>query len=158
MDTQYVDIMIQCLEKKEKVLEQIIRANKRQAIGLEDPKFTPDQFDETVDEKDRLIKQLEQLDNGFEKLFDRMKEELNNNKELYSDKIKRMQELIKSITDKSVEIQTQEARNKNLMMQKFASIKTKARNVRKGTAAVNKYYQSMAKLNFVDPQFMDNKK
>ena len=55
--------------------------------------------------------------------------ELENNKDFYKDQILLMKDLIRQITDKSVEIQAQEARNKELMTRKFASIKTQARNV-----------------------------
>ena len=65
--------------------------------------------------------------------------------------------LLKSITDKSVQIQSQEARNKDLMTAKFTSVKKQAREVRKGQNVVNKYYKNMTNTNYVAPQFMDNK-
>lgn len=157
MADTYVDIMLQSLEKKEKVLDEIIRLNIQQRDGLEDPDQTPDEFDEIVEAKAQLIEQLEQLDSGFEKLFERVKAELDGNKEKYADKIRSMQGHIKSITDKSVEIQAQESRNKDLMTQKFASIKQQVKQVRTGKNVADKYYKSMSKLDNVDPQFLDNK-
>ena len=158
MEETYVDIMLQSLEKKEQILDLIIRANKKQKRILESKESTPDEFDKTVEQKSQLIEQLDQLDSGFEKLFERMKQELEGNKEHYASKIKLMQEHIKSITDKSVEIQAQEKRNKSLMTAKFTEIKNQIRTVRKGTAVANKYYKSMAKLNVIEPQFMEFKK
>lgn len=157
MANTYVEIMLQSLEKKEKILDRIIVLNQRQRDGLEDPLFTPDEFDEIVEDKSRLIDQLLQLDSGFEKLFERMKEELEVNREAYADEIKSMQALIKSITDKSVQVQTQEARNKDLMTQKFASVKQQAKSVRVGGKALEQYRQNMTGVNLIDPQFMDNK-
>ena len=110
-----------------------------------------------VEEKAKLIEQLDQLDSGFEKLFERMKEELEGNKEAHKEEIRIMQQHIKSITDKSVQIQSQEARNKDLMTAKFTSVKKQAREVRKGQNVVNKYYKNMTNTNYVAPQFMDNK-
>lgn len=157
MTNTYVEIMLQSLEKKEKVLDNIILLNQRQRDGLEDPLFTPEEFDEIVEGKSKLIDQLLQLDSGFEKMFERMKEELETNREAYAGEIKRMQVLIKSITDKSVQVQTQEARNKDLMTQKFASVKQQAKSVRVGGKVLEQYRQNMTGVNLVDPQFMDNK-
>ena len=158
MQQAYVDIMIQSLKKKVQILDRIIDLNKIQKSQLEDTKSSPDEFDKTVEEKAALIEQLEQLDSGFDKLYERVKTELRNHKTLYAGKIKIMQEYIRFITDKSIEIQAQEARNRELMTQKFASIRQKAKNMRTNTKAVNKYYKNMMQLNYVAPQFLDNKK
>lgn len=157
MAETYIEIMLQSLKKKEQVLNKIIQLNGEQKMSLEDDEIGPEKFDETVEEKAKLIEQLEQLDSGFEKLFARVREELNGNKEKYADIIKHMQTCIKNITDKSIEIQMQEARNKTIMEAKFAKVRKQARQVRVGASAATKYYQSMSKLGVVDPQFMDNK-
>lgn len=102
MEQTYIDIMIQSLEKKERVLDRIIELDNVQKNQLEDPELKPDDFDEVVEEKAKLIEQLDQLDSGFEKLFERMKEELEGNKEAHREEIRIMQQHIKSITDKSV--------------------------------------------------------
>lgn len=157
MSEAYVDIMIQSLQKKMEVLDQIIELNRKQKIALEDPKLTPDAFDEIVEKKAVLIEQLTHLDSGFEKLFERMKGELEGRKELYADQIRQMQEYIRSITDKSMEIQAQESRNKDLMTKKFAGVRKQARSVRTGAQVTNRYQQMMSGANYVDPQFMDTK-
>lgn len=157
MSEQYVDIMLQSIKKKEQVLKEIIDQNHRQREILEDVNGNAEDFDATVEAKANLIEQLEQLDSGFQKLFDRMKEELEGNKENYADQIQEMKQYIRSVTDKSIEIQAQEARNKDLMTSKFASIKKQVKTMRKSSAAVNEYYKTMSKLNYVDPQFMDGK-
>ena len=157
MEQTYIDIMIQSLEKKERVLDRIIELDNVQKNQLEDTELKPDDFDEVVEEKAKLIEQLDQLDSGFEKLFERMKEELEGNKEAHKEEIRIMQQHIKSITDKSVQIQSQEVRNKDLMTAKFTSVKKQAREVRKGQNVVNKYYKNMTNTNYVAPQFMDNK-
>lgn len=153
----YIDIMLQSLEKKEVILDNIIELNKEQRNALENPNLTPDEFDEIVEAKGQLIEQLNLLDSGFEKLFDRTKEELNGHKDEHAEKIRLMQGHIKSITDKSVEIQAQESRNKDLMTKKFMIIKEQARAFRTSGRVANQYKQNMDKLNFIDPQFMDNK-
>lgn len=158
MPENYLMIMIQSLKKKIEVLDCIIDADERQKIGLEDPSLDPDDFDKIVEEKAKYIEHLELLDQGFDKLFERVKGQLNDNRELYKDEIKEMQKLITTVTEKSNKIQVQEARNKELMTQKFAKVHKQARDVRASQQAVNQYYQNMKKINYIDPQFMDNKK
>ena len=158
MQETYIDIMIQSLLKKLKVLDKIIEIDSRQSAELEQPDLSADAFDQTVEEKQKLIDQINQLDSGFDKLYERVKEELSGNKDQYADQIRTMQGLIRQITDKSMEIQAQEARNKELMMRKFAGLKTRARRVRTGYKAASQYYKNMNQTNVVDPQFLDRSK
>ena len=158
MQNTYVDIMIQSLNKKIKVLEEIKRLNLLQKGLLEDDLADADDFDKTVEDKSVLIEQLEQLDSGFDKLFERVREELKEHKDAYKDKIHKMQDCIRKITDLSIELQAQEAKNRDLMTRKFVSVRQKAKIVRTNTKAANQYYQNMMQLNYVEPQFMDNKK
>ncbi len=154
----YIAILIQSLRKKEQVLESISIINQRQKTELEDPSLDPDDFDKTVEEKAKLIAELEKLDDGFDEVFQKVRDDLTNHKEEYRDEIKTMQDLIRSLTAKSATVQGQEARNKVLMEQKFTAIKVQVRKVRSSQKVVNQYYQNMMKANLVDPQFTDSKK
>lgn len=158
MENTYIDIMIQSLNKKIQVLESIQLINFEQKELLENSEGDADEFDKTVEEKSALIEQINHLDSGFDKLFDRVKEELDGNRTAYADRIRTMQSLIRHITDLSMELQKQEARNKDLMTRKFASIRERAKTVRTSGKAVNQYYKNMMNLHYVDPQFLDNKK
>lgn len=158
MNKLYLTILKESLEKKLRILDQIIMANQEQREGLEDPNLDPDDFDQTVEKKAECIAQLEALDAGFEEVFARVKEELDGNRELYREQILEMQNLIRKVTDKSLLIQKQEAQNKELMERKFTSVRSQAREVRKSQKIVNQYYKNMMKANYTDPQFMDNKK
>lgn len=157
-ENQYILIMLQSLEKKKKVLDSIIQINKRQRNELENPSLDPDDFDKTMEEKSELIDQLELLDNGFEKVYERVRDELQENKESYRNEILKMQDYIRLLTEKSVEIQSQEARNKQLMEQKFASVKKQVREIRSSQKVVNQYYKNMMKKGYTEPHFLDNKK
>lgn len=158
MENTYVDIMIQSLQKKKKVLEEIKKQNILQKNILEEDVADAERFDKTVEDKASLIEQITQLDSGFDKLFERVKDALNENRDAYAEDIKMMQQLIREVTDLSMEVQAQEARNKDLMTRKFVSIRERAKVVRTNSKAANQYYQNMMQLNVIDPQFMDNKK
>ncbi|MDY4892259.1 MAG: flagellar export chaperone FlgN, partial [Agathobacter sp.] len=120
MPETYIAIMLQSLQKKEKVLDEIIRLDDVQKKVLTDNNCTVDEFDETVEAKSACIEQLNQLDSGFQKLYAEVETEIKDNREKYSAEIKKMQECIRSVTDKSVKIQAQEARNKELLKEKIA--------------------------------------
>lgn len=154
----YIGILLQDLRKKNQVLDMIMYANQRQKDALTDPNLDPDEFDKIVEEKAKLIERLEQLDDGFEKIYDYVREELKENKEAHKEEILEMQNLIRQLTEKSASIQAQEQRNKELMKNKFTEVKQHVREIRSSQKVVNQYYQNMMKANYIDPQFMDNKK
>lgn len=158
MQETYIDILLQSLNKKIEVLEEIVRLDELQKEQLVDEERSVDEFDATVESKAACIEQLEHLDSGFQKVYDRVSEEMKDHKEAHAEQIRTMQELIKRITDLSMQIQAQEARNKELMIQKFADVKVKAKSLRTSGKAADEYYRNMMKLNHVDPQFMEIKK
>lgn len=143
MPETYISIMLQSLQKKEKVLDEIIRLDDVQKKVLTDNNCTVDEFDETVEAKSACIEQLNQLDSGFQKLYAEVETEIKDNREKYSAEIKKMQECIRSVTDKSVKIQAQEARNKELLKEKIANVHKQATEVRKNSRAITGYYNSM---------------
>ena len=143
MPDTYIAIMLQSLKKKEQVLDEIIRLDDRQKDTLMDPECPFDVFDETVEAKSACIDQLNQLDSGFEKLYAQVAEELDQNREDYAKEIRNMQQCIRRVTDKSVKIQAQEARNKQLMKEKFSTVQKQATDVRKNSRAITGYYNSM---------------
>ena len=143
MPETYIAIMLQSLRKKEQVLDEIIRLDDRQRITLEGSERPVDEFDETVEAKSACIEQLTQLDSGFEKLYAQVAEELDQNRDNYKEEIHSMQDCIRRLTDKSVKIQAQEARNKQLMREKFSTIHRQAAEVRKNSRAITGYYNSM---------------
>lgn len=157
-DKNYINILLQDLRKKKLVLDKIIQANQKQQEALEDPNLDPNDFDVIVEEKAGLITQLEQLDDGFTQVYERVREPLQTQKEQYADEIREMQKLIRQLMERSVDIEAQEQRNKALMTQKFANVRKQVREVRSSQKVVNKYYQNMMKSKFISPQFLDDKK
>ena len=154
----YIDILLRDLKKKNQVLDTIIFANQEQKELLEDPNLDPDDFDAIVEKKAKLIDELDKLDEGFEQVYQRIKEELQENKAKYAMQIKELQGYIRQLTDKSATIQAQEQRNKEAMQKKFSEVKKQVREVRASQKVVDQYYRNMMKTGYVDPQFLDNKK
>lgn len=157
-DKEYIAILRQSLEKKSKILDLIIEKNKEQRIIFTDDTMPPERLEENLKEKGDLIDQLNQLDDGFEQVYNRVRDILGKEKEAYREDIKRMQELIREITDKSTTVQAQEQRNRELAVQKFSAVKKEIRKARTSTKAASQYYKNMANMNVVDSQFLDKKK
>lgn len=154
----YINILLQDLRKKDQILDKIIEANQKQKEALEDPNLDPDDFEAIIEEKGGLIEQLNQLDDGFEQVYARVQQELQEHTEDYRDDIREMQQLIRRLTDKSATIRVGEQRNKALMTQKFTAVKKQIREIRSSQKVVNQYYKNMMKKDTVEPQFMDDKK
>ncbi|HAN51056.1 MAG TPA: flagellin biosynthesis protein FlgN [Lachnospiraceae bacterium] len=157
-DQGYVKMLRESLEKKIAILNNIESANEDQARILSDQMSTPDEFQENLEIKGRLIAEIDRIDSGFQELFNRVKEVFSTDKESYRDDIHAMQEMIRQITDLSTHIKLQEQDNKMLAEKKFADIRSTARDIKKNERAVTSYYQNMMQLNNVNPQFMDRKK
>lgn len=155
---QYIPIMLQSLKKKNQILDSIMELNRRQREELENTALDPDDFDKTVQEKAAQIEALETLDAGFQEVYEKVRDELKDNKDAYREDIAQMQDYIRRLTEKSAAIQVDEARNKSLMEQKFAAVRKQVKEVRKSQKVVNQYYKNMMKTNYIEPQFTDKKK
>ncbi len=158
MENEYLDIMIQSLQKKAKVLDGILAKNQEQREILEREELDADALEKNMQEKSDLVDQINPLDEGFEELYARVKEVLDRERPKHTDEIAQMQRLIAEITEKSVSIQSGEARNRRLMETKFSQERKRARKKRMTSTVTRQYYQTMTKLNVVDAQFMDKKK
>lgn len=154
----YIQILIDGLKKKSTVLDSIISQNQEQSRIVTQSEFDEDAFENTVDEKTKLIDELNLLDDGFEAVYERVRPELLTHREKYGAEIKLMQELVSVITDKSVTIQTQEERNRKQVLSTLSVERKKIHQARANSKAVNDYYKSMKQLNSVDAQFLDSKK
>ncbi len=143
MTNTYVTALVESLEKKNRVLDEILEKNKEQKELLSEDPFSFEKFDKNTEEKGVLIYRLNQLDEGFESLYTKVKAELDMYKDAYADKIRRMQELIREITDKSTTIQAEEARNKAALEQVFKSERDKLKSGRSGVKALKSYSQAM---------------
>lgn len=159
MTESYVQIMVESLEKKKAKLDAIMEKSKEQAEILKAEKFSVDDFDKNVEEKATLIEELNMLDIGFDRMYSHVKEEITSDsgKAKYRMEIQQMQKLISELTDKSVSIQAQENRNKQMVEAVFKKEREKIKSVKLGSKAAIGYYRNMSKTNFVQPQFLDQK-
>ena len=153
----YLRILQDSLVKKIRVLEQLEDCNVRQEVALKKEPVSLEEFDAITVEKGELIDRMIKLDNGFEQLYERVKGQLEENKEAYRMEIIALQELVRQITDKSMTLQAQEARNKALVEKFFAKEKAGLRQGRLGSQAAMSYYANMSRMGVNAPRVIDEK-
>lgn len=158
MMDNYLEILEDSLKQKSVILDKITEYNGKQEALLKQEKMSLEDFDFYMEQKDELIEQLGRLDDGFETLYERIRQQLQDNKDAHKEQIGRLQRLITQVTEKSVSIQAQEARNKKLVEEYLTREKQQLGQERQTSKAAYDYYKSMSNSGAVMPQFMDQKK
>ena len=154
----YLRVLEESLYKKLDVLEKIEALCIRQEQILSEDPVSEEEFDNSIEKKGVLIDELTRLDEGFETLYGHIREQLAEGKEKYKPQIATLQKKIAEVTEKSVTIRAQEARNKKLAEGYFAKAREDLKRSRKSSRAALDYYRNMNKSQMVSPQFMDKKK
>lgn len=155
----YVVMLRESLEKKADVLRVLNIRNKEQEAILKDPNSTPDDLEKNMNMKAELIERIVMLDDGFEQLFNRVKDIIEADRETYADEIRLMQDLIKKVTALTADVEASEYRNKEYAKTRFANIKKEAREIKKSSDVVSSYYKHMmSPQTTADPAFLDKKK
>lgn len=158
MNGQYLNILQDSLKKKIGILDEIDRLCRLQGEILAASPVDYDKFDQAVDDKDVCINQLNELDEGFELLYGRVREELQGKKEQYAAWIAETQRLITAVMDKSVSIQTQENRNRAAVERAFYRERQEISRGKRSMSVAMDYYRNMNNSHVVEPQYMDQKK
>lgn len=157
MTEDYIRVLQDSLEKKIDLLNKIVVRNEQQRQLFENDRTTPDELDANIEVKGRLVDQILALDDGFEQLFARVEAELSANRDSYRDEIASMQDSIRRITELTARVESQEQHNRTLAAAFFSGRKGEARQIRKGAAAVSRYYQGMMRSNVINPQILDTR-
>ena len=154
----YIEMMIDSLNKKIAVLEEIDKLNNEQKVLFEQGENMDESaYDISIERKSDLIDELLRLDNGFVSLFENVKREMGDNKSKYSAEIKLIQDRIRRITDLSGTIEVTEKRNKAVAEKYFNESRLRIKESKQNSGAAIKYYQNMRGKNNITPQFFDSK-
>ncbi len=144
MKENYLNILEESLEKKLQIMAEIQKYSLLQQEIFQSQEADLDKFDEYVDKKDRLLRELTALDEGFETLYGNVSRDLQDNRGKYAEQIRRLQELVTRVTESSVTIQAQEARNKKLVEEYFHRERKDIAKNRRSSKAAYDYYKSMS--------------
>lgn len=154
-----IDLMVDALNKKKQMLQEILRYTNDQAELLKAESLDMRSFNNIMKNKQVRIDKLIQIDQGFESLFERIKTTLTSQPDIYRDAVKEMQQLIKETSDLGIEIQVQEERNKVQFDVKSKTTKNEVKAFRTHKSAMNKYQNNYNKQKKADqPHFFDSKK
>lgn len=160
-EKKYITIMIESLQKKEVLLDTLLVKNEAQAACIQGKEYGDiqwDSFQVLMAEKQTLIDRLNELDEGFETLYSRVKDELSENKLAYAEEIRVMQELITRVTDKGMAIRAGEEANRSAIEQILGNAKQAIRQSKVSVKAASDYYKTMSRVTATEPQFLDRKK
>ena len=106
METEnYLQIMTSSLEKKKKILQDIVDYNVEQERIVTSGEFDGDKFQKNMENKAECIDMLNVLDEGFQSVYDRVKADVEMYKQSYKADIQRLQQLIKEVSALSATIQ-----------------------------------------------------
>ena len=154
----YVQLLINSLEKKSVLLSEIIKITYSQERILLTDSMDMDAFQRTIEEKEVLIQQIQEIDDGFEAVYARVQEEFQVNKKLYVQEISQLQVLIKKITDESVILQALEARNKNRFDIQSQNNRKEIKQFKVSNETARSYYKNMSNQHQGQSYFLDKKK
>lgn len=155
----YINVLNDTLRKKKEVLGQIKEATQRQKKLLQADSFDEDRFQDEIAIKDSLLAELENLDNGFEQIYEKAALALKHNKDMYKEEILTAQQLIQEVMDLSVSIRAMEEQNKERFPACLQRKRSKIKTFKNSSFAVNNYYKNMPNAH-QDGQsyFLDKKK
>ncbi len=154
----YLQLLIDAMGKKMAILGRLIEVTGEQEALMEAENFDDDGFLHTISVKEDQLAELEAVDQGFDRVFELVKEEVLENRFKYEVQIKALQGYITAITDKSVKLQAMELRNKAKMETLLANKRKELRRSRVSTQSVSKYYRSMTNHAEEQSFFYDKKK
>lgn len=157
MVKQYLRMLDQSLDQKKQMLDQMIEMTAAQKASLDKDPVDWTGFDDLVEKKAEMIERLDQMDDGFESVYDRIREELLRDKEQHKEFVAEIQKKIQAVSDASASLMAAERRNKELVEVKMADEKKKLQQRKATSKVATNYYRSMNKVNLIDPQLMDKK-
>lgn len=154
----YVDMMVDSLERKKRVLSLLLEQTREQESMLRDEEMDPDRFREIMDEKDGQIDELNKLDEGFDRLFKSVEREIQSNRSLYKAQIQKMQKLIGEVSEMGIQIQALEHQNSGHFKVYLANQRKGIREFHLNNKTANSYYQNMANVHKPGESYFFNQK
>ena len=154
----YIRMMLDILGKKENHLASLLELTTAQEQLLKGEEFIEEEFTELIAKKRGHLLKIEEADNGFQAIYNRVAEEMKNNNDEYKDQIIEMQSLITRVTDLGVKLSALEEKNKTALE---ANLQGKRQNIRQfkvSKQTADKYYKNMIGMQTGASYFMDQKK
>ena len=156
--TNELQLLIEALEKKERILRQILDKSKIQLNVAEAETLDVERFDKLVDDKASLLEEMVKLDEGFDSTYQRVKDELLTQKDRYKKEIVVLQKLIENGVDLGAQISAAETRTKNKLSVSLARSKKELVQKRVSTKVASDYYKTSNNFKHASSFFLEKKK
>ena len=158
MSDAYMTMMIESQEKKLELLNRAIELDKEQEEIMTGEKPDMGALNANITAKGALVAELDKLDDGFEALYAKVRDEFIENKDAHKEEIRTLQDLIRKITEKIAEVEAIEARSKVNFESFMKKRRQNLKESRGSVKAANVYAVNMRRMNKIDSMFLDNKK
>lgn len=140
----YVDVLQESLERKLKIMHNLMSLTKDQEEILTSEKPDMEALDATFDMKEMYISQILEIDEGFQGVYDKVAVEVSQNRYQHRPKIEKMQQLIKEITALGMRVQALEEQNRQHFEQFLAQEKKEIKSFKVSNKTAASYYKNMA--------------
>lgn len=154
----YMQVLVRTLQRQVEALTDILEITKEQSRIAGAPDFDEAMLENTLNRKEILIAKLNELDDGFISVYNRVRRELQDNQDAYKEDIRQIQDLIKECTDLGVEIKVLEERNREKLVRCFANKHKQYSSQKTAASVASQYHQTMNNTKVMDSFFLDRKK
>lgn len=158
MTEKYLQSLIDGLNQKITILDKLTEYTEEQQRIVGEVSIDWDAFDTTIDKKDELIQKLTVIDEGFQSVYDRVKDDVVANKDKYKEYILILKQQVQLVTEKSTSLMALEQRTKAKVSSGFGTQRQQIRSNKESSKVASSYYNTMNRMNYIDPQLMDWKK
>ncbi len=158
MITTYLQMLNSSLIRKKTLLEKILKLTEEQHHAFQEEKDTILILEECVLKKEPLIRQLNEIDEGFDMVYSKIKESVITDPKQYKNEISELQKSILSVTELGVKIQSLEQMNKLKFEVYSKERRQEIKQFKMSNRTVTNYYKSMTGNPQGDSYFIDKKK
>ncbi len=158
MISTYLQMLNSSLKRKVAILEQILTFTEEQNLSFANEKTTIEIMEQCVLKKEPLIHQLNEMDAGFDSVYSKIKEIVQQDKNIYKDEIGQLQQSIVKVTELSIKIQTLEQNNKLKFEVYSRNKKQEIKQFKVSNKTVSSYYKNMTGKTQGQSYFYDKKK
>ncbi len=154
----YVNMMVDVLKRKERILTDLLKMTREQEELLKQEEMDQERFHEILDEKGELIEELNEIDEGFDALFQKVEQEIRMHREQYRDHIAEMQKRIGVVSELGIQIQALESQNSEHLKVYLAAQRKRIRDFHVNQKTASNYYQNMANTHRNEQSYYFNEK
>ncbi len=142
-DLTYLAMMTDILNKKKNLLNELLDCTKEQEKLIKGDDFDEDEFNKIIDRKAELIGKIDEGDDGFQAVYNRMAKELKENTSKYGQQVEELKQLITSVTELSVSVEALEKKNRTALENYFRSRRKDRKQFKVNKQTADKYYKNM---------------